>query len=240
LREAFYRLLTIDNFEDFATKRTTTADDEPRPNDSAEGLHDSMHVWCGGESVRVGKGNNYLNGHMSDPAVAAFDPIFWLHHCNIDRLFAMWQILHDNGKDNTWFDGSDPRDKDNGNFAIPRRQVDTPDSPLKPFLKSTANGDYYTSNDIRDVASLGYTYPGLERWNYIDPDGSYNKERHIKDVSILLNNTYGSGRRAVQKAKLTASVDEPGIQLSSITRNDAPQDDLLGVPDYIVDVAYEK
>ena len=29
---------------------------------------------------------------MSSPAVSPFDPIFYLHHCNIDRLWAMWQL----------------------------------------------------------------------------------------------------------------------------------------------------
>jgi hypothetical protein len=24
--------------------------------------------------------------------VAAFDPIFFLHHCNVDRLLALWQV----------------------------------------------------------------------------------------------------------------------------------------------------
>ena len=28
---------------------------------------------------------------MSFPSVSPFDPIFYLHHCNIDRLWAMWQ-----------------------------------------------------------------------------------------------------------------------------------------------------
>ncbi|KAF5988305.1 di-copper centre-containing protein [Fusarium bulbicola] len=239
LREAFYRLFTIKSFEDFATKRTITGN-EPLPNDSAEGLHDSLHSWCGGGTIRVGNDNTFLNGQMSDPAVAAFDPIFWLHHCNIDRLFAMWQILHDDDKGNTWFDGSDPRDKDEGNFAIPRQQIDKPDSPLKPFLKSTGEEDYYTSNDIRDVTPLGYTYPGLEKWNYTDQDGKYNKERHVKDLNILLNNAYGSGRRAVQKARLTASPGQPGLQLNAITRDDVPEEDQIGVPDYVVDVIYEK
>lgn len=31
---------------------------------------------------------------MGFPEVAAFDPVFWLHHANVDRLFAMWQALH--------------------------------------------------------------------------------------------------------------------------------------------------
>jgi Common central domain of tyrosinase/Polyphenol oxidase middle domain len=31
-----------------------------------------------------------INGWMSDPATAGQDPIFWLHHCNIDRLWNRW------------------------------------------------------------------------------------------------------------------------------------------------------
>lgn len=40
--------------------------------------HNIVHVMLGG------------NGLMSDPETAALDPIFWLHHCNIDRLWTRW------------------------------------------------------------------------------------------------------------------------------------------------------
>jgi hypothetical protein len=36
--------------------------------------------------------HGYIGGHMSSPAVSPFDPIFYLHHCNIDRLWTMWQL----------------------------------------------------------------------------------------------------------------------------------------------------
>jgi len=49
---------------------------------SIEGIHDTIHTDIGGR------------GHMGDPAVAAFDPIFWLHHCNVDRLLALWQTAY--------------------------------------------------------------------------------------------------------------------------------------------------
>jgi tyrosinase len=49
---------------------------------SLEGIHDTIHTDVGGE------------GHMGDPAVAAFDPIFWLHHCNVDRLLCLWQAAY--------------------------------------------------------------------------------------------------------------------------------------------------
>jgi len=47
---------------------------------SFQQMHNGMHGWIGGQP-----------GQMSYPAVSPFDPIFYLHHCNIDRLWAMWQ-----------------------------------------------------------------------------------------------------------------------------------------------------
>lgn len=40
-------------------------------------MHNALHGWIG--------------GHMSSPTASPFDPLFYLHHCNIDRLWAMWQ-----------------------------------------------------------------------------------------------------------------------------------------------------
>lgn len=45
-----------------------------------EGPHDSVHVSVGGD--------------MGSVAYAAYDPIFWLHHCNVDRQWAEWQVHH--------------------------------------------------------------------------------------------------------------------------------------------------
>lgn len=28
---------------------------------------------------------------MSDPAWAAYDPLFWAHHCMVDRAWRIWQ-----------------------------------------------------------------------------------------------------------------------------------------------------
>ncbi|MEM7644761.1 MAG: tyrosinase family protein [Pseudomonadota bacterium] len=46
-----------------------------------------------------------INGWMIDPNTAAFDPIFWLHHCNIDRLWEEWRAAdpsHTNPADAAW------------------------------------------------------------------------------------------------------------------------------------------
>lgn len=42
-------------------------------------IHNPGHMWVGGSMMA-----------MSSPN----DPVFWLHHCNIDRLWAIWQGQH--------------------------------------------------------------------------------------------------------------------------------------------------
>jgi hypothetical protein len=48
--------------------------------------HDNIHVVVGGDVTQVG----CQEGWMTDPNCAALDPIFYLHHSNIDRLWAKW------------------------------------------------------------------------------------------------------------------------------------------------------
>ena len=36
-----------------------------------------------------------IGGFMEDPNTAGLDPIFWLHHCNVDRLWAAWLTRKD-------------------------------------------------------------------------------------------------------------------------------------------------
>jgi tyrosinase len=48
-----------------------------------EGLHDNVHGWVGG-SMNLGTSPN--------------DPVFFLHHSNVDRLWASWQALRPQGQ----------------------------------------------------------------------------------------------------------------------------------------------
>ena len=43
------------------------------------GIHNQVHLWVGGTMLGCSSPN---------------DPVFWLHHCNIDRLWARWQADH--------------------------------------------------------------------------------------------------------------------------------------------------
>jgi hypothetical protein len=68
--------------------------------------HDAIHVLVGGQGDPSGQCGFAL---MTDPDCAANDPIFWLHHANIDRLWNDW-IQQGGGRvnptDNTWLNQS--------------------------------------------------------------------------------------------------------------------------------------
>lgn len=52
--------------------------------------HNMIHVDVGGQTV---------DGWMIDPDTAALDPIFWLHHANIDRLWSVWNRISSSNAD---------------------------------------------------------------------------------------------------------------------------------------------
>ena len=61
--------------------------------------HDMIHV-------AVGAGG----GNMGRPQTAAQDPIFWLHHANVDRLWNRWldDRDHENPAESDWYDQQFP------------------------------------------------------------------------------------------------------------------------------------
>lgn len=60
--------------------------------------HNAIHVDVGREWVEGGK---QLEGWMINPDTAALDPIFWLHHANIDRLWSVWNRISASNTDPT-------------------------------------------------------------------------------------------------------------------------------------------
>jgi tyrosinase len=81
------------------------------------GIHGGVHIWCGGT--------------MSDAAVSPADPIFWLHHANLDRLWWRWY--------------NDPAAGNHQNPALAGA-----DALMDPWT--------YTEPDTRDIGALGYSY----------------------------------------------------------------------------------
>lgn len=123
-QEATLRLFTISGFNEFSSQ--------------AEGVHSWVHVDIGND--------------MGFVPSSAFDPIFWLHHSQVDRLWAMWQASHPGD-----YMTPAPRDP---TFALDGPGPDDLFTPLYPFRHP--NGQEWTSDEIKNAESIfdyGYAYP---------------------------------------------------------------------------------
>ena len=127
-----------------------------------ENIHNNIHVTVGGDMAFV----DY----------SAFDPIFWLHHCNVDRLTAMYQASHPGV-----YLTPKPRSP---TFALHLPGTDDLSTPLYPFRHPNANE--WTSDDVKTADSIftyGYSYPEV-------PQGF--SEGQLKDfVTKRSNELYG-------------------------------------------------
>ncbi|KAJ7501106.1 hypothetical protein B0H11DRAFT_2224937 [Mycena galericulata] len=116
----------------------SNAGDGGSTSNSLEAIHDGVHVDVGG------------NGQMSDPSVAAFDPIFFLHHCNVDRLLSLWSALNPG----VWVS---PGEANGGTRTIPPDSTVNSTTDLTPFWKTQTS--YWKSSEVTTTSTMGYTYP---------------------------------------------------------------------------------
>ncbi|KAF9876073.1 tyrosinase 2 [Colletotrichum karsti] len=109
-----------------------------------EGPHGEVHVGaaCGQDLV-------YLS-------TSAFEPLFWLHHTNVDRLIAYWQALH---FENATMHFSYPSSQ---LFATPWGTITTPQSPMQPFI---GRDGPLTSESVTHIRDWGYTYAPIRPWD---------------------------------------------------------------------------
>jgi len=104
--------------------------------------HDIVHGLVGGRDPD--HPDDFLRvGLMSNTRTAALDPMFWLHHANIDRLWAVWRHHprpHDDPSESAWVKGPSNSDRI---FSMPM-----PDGTTWNF----------TPGEVHELASVGYTY----------------------------------------------------------------------------------
>ena len=147
-----------------------------------ESPHNDIHLAVGGydfPGFRVGQVAG-SNGDMGENNTASFDPIFFFHHCNVDRMFWLWQEQTGH-TDDFDIDTDDPGARSD---TLPNGQGPTPnfvdnavlsmDTPLTPFMVSPEkNQRMYTSRDAINIRKqMGYTYS----------DGSLDKDQLMKLV----------------------------------------------------------
>jgi tyrosinase len=124
----------VTGFNHDATSQQSFGDLENNP-------HNFVHGYVGNF-----QGNNQGNeqGLMGDPNMAALDPIFYLHHGEIDRLWAIWNVTSGNTNgDATWLAG--PTTNGQSDFEMP----------------VAGNWWLFTPGDVATFSNLTYTYDDL-------------------------------------------------------------------------------
>ncbi|MGO9339444.1 MAG: tyrosinase family protein [Terracidiphilus sp.] len=108
--------------------------------------HNLVHVFVGGTAP-----DGATWGLMSDPGLAALDPIFYLHHANIDRMWAVWNTTYGNPTDPTWL---------NGPASIGEREFVMP----MPHRHDCHGRELvYTPSEVDSLDKVDYTYDDLHR-----------------------------------------------------------------------------
>ncbi|WP_114285417.1 tyrosinase family protein [Candidatus Halocynthiibacter alkanivorans] len=137
-----------------------------------ESPHNDIHLSVGGFDLPYpqfgGEGSTSgqvagANGDMGENNTAALDPIFFFHHCNVDRMFWLWQKRNPDLKVEiiSGYAGTNSSDSQGPTPGVAPDTPLTTSSPLAPFRKANSQ-EYYSSEDCIDTENqLGYTYgPG--------------------------------------------------------------------------------
>ncbi|KAK6526017.1 hypothetical protein TWF281_011058 [Arthrobotrys megalospora] len=175
--------------------------------DSFESVHGTIHFAIGQNLEGPGKGtdlgvNGTMLGHMTPPLYAAFDPIGWLHHVNVDRIFAMWQTLNPNAY--TFVDQTKM-----GTWVNPANTTVDMNTPLKPFRKSA--NEFFVGADIEDWRQFGYSYSETDSGNAQDTMVAINKLYGARTPAFAIKNARDASRRQKRQATNTiASVVDNG------------------------------
>lgn len=158
---------------------------------------------------------------MADLETAGFDPVFFLHHANVDRLLAMFQAF----KPSVYVESGVST---MGSYMYDKGMPLSISSPLWPFridaLSSSDSGQLYTAIDVANTYKLGYYYDD------IDTLATY------KDLYAWAANKYGGVIKGFRwwLYETCYSAAPPALQAGSFTINVTyiPTPNSSGIPVY--------
>nr|POE62942.1 tyrosinase [Quercus suber] len=204
LQDQIYQLLTVcDDYLHFSNDDAGSS--SSKCSNSLEGIHNTIHNTAGGPGS-----STVSPGHMTYLSLAAFDPIFWLHHCNVDRLFALWQTVHPGS-----YGASQAAPHDT--WTIQSGSTQDVNSPLQPFHKDTS-GNFWTTSAVQDWAStFHYTYP-----EFSTSDGSQSA------IVAYINSLYGPDATATAGSISELVNDDAPVASSSSSSTSQPKTSSVG------------
>jgi len=170
VHQAYVDCLNAPNYTVFSN--TTSASEWNDAHAKAvplESPHNKIHLAVGGFDY-PGAGDFSVipgaNGDMGENDTAGLDPIFYFHHCFIDRVFWLWQKKHGATDDLPViprYPGTNSTDSQGATPGVPPNAWLSMDTPLEPFERTDGEEvrSYVGRDGFNIVTQLGYTYgPG--------------------------------------------------------------------------------
>ncbi|KAF8263972.1 tyrosinase [Lactarius quietus] len=175
LTSSTYNLLTrVTTWPAFSNH---TAGDGGSASNSLEAIHDEIH--------------GYIGGQMGDPSVAGFDPIFFLHHANVDRMLSLWSAVNPG----VWVTRGPA---EGGTFTISGNASMDNNTNLTPFWNSQTG--YWISSGTTTTQTLDYSYP---EFNNVPSDPTSIRNA----IGAYINQQYGGSSGAFS----AQSIAGPGV-----------------------------
>ncbi|MBW4595873.1 MAG: tyrosinase family protein [Brasilonema angustatum HA4187-MV1] len=134
-------------------------------------MHNYMHGLVGGGSFDFTTGQLNPLGTMASIISSPYDPVFWLIHSNLDRLWAEWQANGHAGPN--YYPASGGHYGENLNDRLwPWDGGESTPANLGPgdvlsLLPHLSANDIVTPADTLNFRKYGYTYDTLKRGNHI-------------------------------------------------------------------------
>ena len=163
-------------------------------------LHGTVHGWVGGHMVTQASPN---------------DPVFFLHHCNIDRLWALWQAKSHQGSE--YYNQPEPLNVGRGHGLDDHMWpwdagVSAPNNTLKALLPPYAAKDVVTPKDVLDHRAMGFEYQPasgpLDRASasFREPNIKADKMTVKTGSGMVYNTAYGNSWRLLNPGESSLEV----------------------------------
>ncbi|MCY3812055.1 MAG: tyrosinase family protein [Gammaproteobacteria bacterium] len=109
---------------------------QPLRDSNLENVHGTPHTWVGGA--------------MGDSTISPSDPIFFLHHAQVDRIWALWQRFHPQAR---WTASNAAMWPWDGTELGAAAAASVPNLSPRDLVRPT---------DVWQTEALGYVYDGVE------------------------------------------------------------------------------
>jgi tyrosinase len=159
--------------------------------------HDYVHGLVGGGDPESG-----VPGLMSNPDTAGLDPIFWLHHANIDRLWEVWRQnppSHVDPSNPNWISG--PQAIGERAFVLP--------------MPGGASWTY-APGEMSSLAALGYAYDAVSA-----PSGTPRLAARLRRFGVSVAAAQAAERSTVMAKPKTVELLGANKQSLSLTGTQA-------------------